>query len=70
MSNTNLSPLDREHIKTEIEICNLIINYTDELIRANPKLDDTHIWDEYKAELQYIVDTKTNQLKLDKKNSK
>lgn len=70
MLNTNLSPLDRKHIQSDIEILNLFMNYIDELITANPKLDDTHIWGEYKSEIQYLVTQKTNQLKLDKKNSK
>ena len=70
MSNMNLSPLDRRHIQSDIEICNMLIHIIDDLCMEIPKLRDSYILQDHKAELQYMVNQKSYNLTLDKKSSK
>ena len=66
MSNTNPSPLDREHINTELEILRLMLNLIDALCYEDKKLAQSYMLDDVKSETQYTVDVLIEKLKLDK----
>ena len=69
MSNTNLSPLDREHINTELAILRLMLNLIDALCYEDKKLAQSYMLDDVKSETQYTVDVLTAKLNLDKQNN-
>lgn len=60
-----LSPRDLQLIQSDVEICNTIINIIDALCMEIPQLRNSYILSEYKEELQYMVKTKNQQIKLD-----
>ena len=66
MSNTNLSPLDRELINSDLEILRLMLNLIDALCYEDKKLALSYMLDDVKSEIQYTVDVKVEKLKLDK----
>lgn len=66
MSNTNLSPLDREHIKSDLEILRLMLNLIDAICYEDKKFAQSYMLDDVKAEIQYTVCTKESKLNLDK----
>lgn len=70
MSNTSLSPNDRQHIHSDLEILRLMLNLIDALCYEDKKLALSYMLDDVKAEIQHVVYIKEEKLKLDKKNSK
>lgn len=69
MSNTNLSPLDREHINTELAILRLMLCLIDALCYEDNKLAQSYMLNDVKSEIQYTVDVLIAKLNLDKQNN-
>lgn len=65
-----LSPRDLQMIQSDIEICNILINVIDALCWEIPELRNSYILSEHKEELQYLVKTKNQQIKLDSNANK
>ena len=70
MSNTKLSPLDRELINSDLEILRLMLNLIDAICYEDKKLAQSYMLDDVKSEIQYTVGVKEEKLKLDKMNNK
>lgn len=70
MSNTNLSPLERQFLQSDIETLRLILNLIEALCYEDKKLAYSYILDDVKAEIQYTVEKKEQQIKLDKNINK
>ena len=66
MSNTNLSPLDRELINSDLEILRLMLNLIDAICYEDKKLALSYMLDDVKAEIQHTVYAKEAKLNLDK----
>ena len=69
MSNMNLSPLDREHINSDLEILRLMLNLIDAICYEDKKLAQSYMLDDVKSEIQYTVGVKEAKLNLDKQNN-
>lgn len=70
MPNPKMTVRELQYIQSDIEICNMIINLIDALCIANKELANSYILKDVKAEIQYMVDTKKQQIKLDKRTHK
>ena len=69
MSNTSLSPLDREHINSDLETLRLMLNLIDAICYEDKKFALSYMLDDVKAEIQYAVHNKEVKLNLDKQNN-
>ena len=66
MSNTNLSPLDREHINSDLETLRLMLNLIDAICYEDNKLAQSYMLNDVKVEIQYTVEVLIAKLNLDK----
>lgn len=69
MPNTSLSPLDREHINTELAILRLMLNLIDAICYEDNKLAQSYMLNDVKAEIQYTVEVLIAKLNLDNQNN-
>lgn len=53
-------------MKSDLEILRLMLNLIDAICYEDKKLAQSYMLDDVKAEIQYTVDVKEAQLKLDK----
>ena len=70
MPSPKLSVRDIIHMKSDLEILRLMINLIDALCYEDKKFAQSYMLDDVKAEIQYTVDVKEAQLKLDKSTHK
>ncbi len=70
MPNPKMTVRELQYIQSDIEICNMIINLIDTLCMINKEFANSYMLKEVKEELQYMVETKKQQIKLDKRTHK
>ena len=66
MPSPKLTVHDIMNMKSDLEILRLMINLIDALCYEDKKLANSYMLADVKAEIQYTVDVKEAQLKLDK----
>lgn len=70
MPNPKLTPKELLIIQSDLEILRMMLNLIEALCYEIPKLAESYMLDDVKQEIQYMVDTKVNQIKLDKRTHK
>ena len=70
MPNPKLTPKELLIIQSDLEILRMMLNLIEALCYETPKLAESYMLDDVKQEIQYMVDTKVNQIKLDKRTHK
>lgn len=66
MPSPKMSVHDILCMKSDLEILRLMLNLIDAICYEDKKLAQSYMLDDVKAEIQYTVDVKEAQLKLDK----
>ena len=70
MPNPKLTPKELLIIQSDLEILRMMLNLIEALCYESSKLAESYMLDDVKQEIQYMVDTKVNQIKLDKRTHK
>lgn len=65
-----LTTRDIQHINSDLEILRLMLNLIDAICYENKQLAQSYMLSDVRAEIQYTVEVKEAQLKLDKRTHK
>lgn len=70
MPNPKLTPRELQFLQSDLEILRLMLNLIDAICYEDKKLAESYMLGDVKAEIQYTVKSKEQQIKLDKRTNK
>ena len=70
MPSPKLTTKDIQFMNSDLEILRLMLNLIDAICYEDKKLAQSYMLGDVKAEIQYTVKTKEQQIKLDKRTNK